>query len=153
MARSGLNLDNEEVLQILRYYKDSVAKFNSSQLQEASVYDAMLDAAKHGNVEFINAMRDANHDLLWAMDKHGRDIFSYAILHRKQNVFQLMHTLCGNKDIINYRTDMFGNNLLHLAAHLGPFSDLNLRPGAALQMQREIQWFKVHSSSLAFSFL
>jgi len=62
-----------------------------------------------------------------------------------------MHTLCGYKDIINYRTDMFGNNLLHLAAHLGPLSDLNLRPGAALQMQREIQWFKVHSSSLAFS--
>ncbi|KAK7372253.1 hypothetical protein VNO80_05628 [Phaseolus coccineus] len=55
----------------------------------------------------------------------------------------LMHTLSGNKNnIINYSTDMFGNNLLHLAAHLGPFSNLNLRPGTALQMQREIQWFK-----------
>jgi len=76
------------------------------------------------------------------------ETFSYAVLHRKQNVFRLMYILCGNKDVINYRTDMFGNNLLHLAAQLGPFSDLNLRPGAALQMQREIQWFKVHSSSL-----
>jgi len=38
-----------------------------------------------------------------------------------------------------------------MAAHLAPFSDLSLRPGAALQMQREIQWFKVHSSSLVFS--
>jgi len=140
-----------EVLQILRYYKDSVAKFNSTQLQQALVFDAMLDAAKHGNVEFLNAMWEANHDLLWAMDNHGRDIFSYAVLHRKQNVFQFMYSHCGNKDVINYRTDMFDNNLLHLAARLGPLSDLNLRPGAALQMQREIQWFKVHSSSLVFS--
>ncbi|WVZ09144.1 hypothetical protein V8G54_013674 [Vigna mungo] len=131
-----------EFLQILRYYKDTVSKLNSSQLRDDLVYDAMLEAAKHGNVEFINDMREANHDLLWAMDNHGRDIFSYAVLHRKHNVFQLMHTLCGNKDIINYSTDMFGNNLLHLAAPLGPLSDLNLRPGAALQMQREIQWFK-----------
>ncbi|XP_014519691.1 uncharacterized protein LOC106776734 [Vigna radiata var. radiata] len=131
-----------EFLQILRYYKDIVSKLNSSQLRDYLVYDAMLEAAKHGNVEFINAMWEANHDLLWAMDNHGRDIFSYAVLHRKHNVFQLMHTLCGNKDIINYSTDMFGNNLLHLAARLGPLSDLNLRPGAALQMQREIQWFK-----------
>ncbi|KOM45500.1 hypothetical protein LR48_Vigan06g080600 [Vigna angularis] len=63
--------------------------------------------------------------------------------------FFIANTMCsnlciisGNKDIINYSTDKFGNNLLHLAAHLGPLSDLNLRPGAALQMQREIQWFK-----------
>ncbi|XP_047153899.1 uncharacterized protein LOC124825341 [Vigna umbellata] len=140
-----------EFLQILWYYKDIISMFNSSQLREALVYDAMLEAAKHGNVEFINDMREANHDVLRAMDNHGRDIFSYAVLHRKHNVFQLMHTLCGNKDIISYTTDMFDNNLLHLAAHLGPLSDLNLRPGAALQMQREIQWFKVHSSSLVFS--
>ncbi|XP_047169974.1 uncharacterized protein LOC124838424 [Vigna umbellata] len=131
-----------EFLQILRYYKDNVAKLNSAELRKGSVYDAMLEAAKHGNVEFINDMREANHDLLWAMDNHGRDIFSYAILHRKHTVFQLMHYLCGNKDIINYSTDKFGNNLLHLAAHLGPLSDLNRRPGAALQMQREIQWFE-----------
>ena len=143
-------VDKDKVLQILRYYKDIVAKFNSLELREALVYDAMLDAAKHGNVEFINAMWEANHNLLWATDNYGRDIFSYAVLHRKQNVFQLMHTLCGNMDIIKYRTDEFGNNLLHLAAYLGPFSDLNLRPGAALQMQREIQWFKVHLYSLVF---
>ncbi|XP_014519686.1 uncharacterized protein LOC106776729 [Vigna radiata var. radiata] len=130
--------DKNEFLQILRYYKDNVRKLNSSQLQDALVYDAMLEAAKHGNVEFINAMRKANHDLLLAMDNHGRDIFSYAVLHRKHNVFQFMLTLSENKDIINYTTDMFGNNLLHLAAHLGPLSNLN----PALQMQREVQWFQ-----------
>ncbi|XP_029127537.1 uncharacterized protein LOC109800452 isoform X2 [Cajanus cajan] len=130
------------VRQILWYMKRSVEKLNNSQLEKALVYDAMLHAAKHGIVEFIDAMTEANHDLLWAKDSHDRGIFSYAILHRKQKVFQLIYSLNGRKDIIKYRTDVFGNNLLHFAGHLGPSSDLNRRPGAALQMQREIQWFK-----------
>ncbi|XP_014519693.2 ankyrin repeat-containing protein NPR4-like [Vigna radiata var. radiata] len=131
-----------EFLQILRYYKDSVSKLNSSQLRKALMYDAMLEAAKHGNVEFINAMRKANHDLLLATDNHGRDILSYAVLHRRYYVFEFVLTLSENKDIINYTTDMFGNNLLHLAAHLVPLSDLNRIPSAAWQLQREIDWFK-----------
>lgn len=91
--RESVFRHKNEFLQILRYYKDNVPKFNSSQLRDALVYDAMLEAAKHGNVEFINDMREANHDLLWAMDNHGRDIFSYAILHRKHNVFQHAYSL------------------------------------------------------------
>nr|KYP66440.1 Ankyrin repeat-containing protein At3g12360 family [Cajanus cajan] len=102
----------------------------------------MLDAAKHGIVEFIESMAKADHDLLWSTDNYKRGIFSYAILHRKQIVFQLIYNLNGRKDIIKYRIDVFGNNLLHLAAHLGPSSDVNDRAGAALQMQREFQWFK-----------
>ncbi|CAA2990513.1 Ankyrin repeat-containing protein At3g12360 [Olea europaea subsp. europaea] len=34
------------------------------------------------------------------------------------------------------------NNILHLAAKLAPSSRLNSVSGAALQMQRELQWFK-----------
>ncbi|TKY70070.1 Ankyrin repeat domain-containing protein 50 [Spatholobus suberectus] len=131
-----------EVQQILRCLQRSVAEFNDSQIDQASVYDAMLHAAKHGVVEFIIAMRKANPNLLWAMDSRMRGIFSYAVLKRKQKVFQLIHTLNGRKDMIKSRKDVFGNNLLHLAGHLGSSSVLNHRPGAALQMQREIQWFK-----------
>ncbi|WVZ09150.1 hypothetical protein V8G54_013680 [Vigna mungo] len=131
-----------ELILPIMYMFGKFVGMNSSQLREALVYDAMLEVAKHGNVDFINAMRKANHDLLLAMDNHGRDIFSYAVIHRKHNVFQFMLTFSENKDIINYRRDMFGNNLLHLAAHLGPLSDLNRRSGAAWQMKREIDWFK-----------
>ncbi|KAI3495772.1 hypothetical protein L1887_38118 [Cichorium endivia] len=34
------------------------------------------------------------------------------------------------------------NNILHLAARLAPSNKLNLISGAALQIQRELQWFK-----------
>ncbi|XP_022855740.1 uncharacterized protein LOC111376960 [Olea europaea var. sylvestris] len=38
--------------------------------------------------------------------------------------------------------DKSGNNILHLAAELPPSSRLNIVSGAALQMQRELLWFK-----------
>ncbi|KAL2348892.1 hypothetical protein Fmac_002892 [Flemingia macrophylla] len=131
-----------DVKQILKYMTRIVEKLNNSHLQNTLVYTAMLDAAKHGIVEFIEAMADAKNDLLWAIDGHNRDIFSYAILHRKEKVFQLIYDLNGRKEVIKNRKDLFGNNLLHLAGHLGSSFDLNLRSGAALQMQREIQWFQ-----------
>lgn len=133
-----------EVIGILSYFSQSIVEFNSLKLKEASAYEGMLHAAQHGIIEFINAMREANPDLLFAVDSCYRGIFSYAIMYRKQNIFQLMHGLQGRKEIFRrYRIDTFGNTILHLAAHLGPSSDRASRSGAALQMQREIQWFKV----------
>ncbi|KAJ9558172.1 hypothetical protein OSB04_012786 [Centaurea solstitialis] len=39
-------------------------------------------------------------------------------------------------------TDKDGNNLLHLAAQIAPIHKLHIVSGAALQMQRELQWFQ-----------
>ncbi|PNX95559.1 ankyrin repeat-containing protein [Trifolium pratense] len=78
------------------------------KLKDASAYEGMLHGAQHGIIEFINAMRKANLELLSAVDSCHRGIFSYAVLHPQ----------------------------------LGPSSDRDTRSGAALQMQREIQWFK-----------
>ncbi|KAK7821293.1 hypothetical protein CFP56_037851 [Quercus suber] len=42
------------------------------------------------------------------------------------------------------RIEEDGSNILHLAAGLAPQEKLNAISGAALQMQREISWFKNH---------
>ncbi|RDX89455.1 hypothetical protein CR513_28818, partial [Mucuna pruriens] len=130
------------VLEILNCLCQRISEYKESQLREASAYDAMLQAAKLGIIEFIDAMRKANPDLLWAIDKNKRGIFSHAILNRRKDVFQLINGVNGRKEIIKCRADAFGNTLLHLAGYLGPSSDLDRRSGAALQMQRELQWFK-----------
>ncbi|KAK4354126.1 hypothetical protein RND71_026320 [Anisodus tanguticus] len=49
---------------------------------------------------------------------------------------QLRHQLMISKD-------SSGNTMLHLAGKLAPQNKLNLVSGPALQMQRELQWFKV----------
>jgi hypothetical protein len=103
----------------------------------------MLYAAQNGIIEFINAMREANPDLLSVTDNSGRGIFWYAILNRRLHVFQLIYFLKGlEKEMFRYRIDAFGNNLLHMAAYLDPSSKRNARSAPATQIQREIQWFK-----------
>lgn len=46
--------------------------------------------------------------------------------------------------------DNFSNNILRLAGNLAPKDQLNRVSGAALQMQRELQWFKVTNLSSPF---
>jgi hypothetical protein len=137
-------LTHYQVLEILYCLYKKVADFTESELREALAYDAMLQAAKLGNIEFINAMRKANPDLLWAIDKNKRGIFSHAILNRRKEVFQLIHdaTLNRIRDTIVCSLDAFGNSLLHLAGNLGP--SYNNKSGPALHLRREILWFKVY---------
>ncbi|XP_024640501.2 uncharacterized protein [Medicago truncatula] len=132
------------VLEILNCLSQKIQEFKESELREASAYDAILKAAKHGNIEFIVAMKKANPDLLWSIDKNKRGIFSHAILNRRKEVFQLIHdaSVNGRKEIVRCRVDAFDNTLLHLAGNLGPSFDLHRRSGPALQMQREILWFQ-----------
>ncbi|XP_045813963.1 uncharacterized protein LOC123907657 isoform X2 [Trifolium pratense] len=132
-----------EVLLILSQLCTVIKEFNYSELREASTYEAMLHAAQNGIIEFINAMKDVNPDLLSAIDNRHRGIFWYAIVNCRQNVFRLIYSLNGSrKDMILNGIDAFGNNLLHTTAQLGSSSDSYNRSGAALQMQNEIQWFK-----------
>jgi hypothetical protein len=139
-------------LEILSCLHQRIQEFKESELREASAYDAMLQAAKHGIIEFIDAMRKGNPDLLWAIDKNKRGVFSHAILNRRKAVFELIHdaTVNGRKEIVKCRVDAFGNSMLHLAGYLGPSSDLDRRSGPAMQMQREILWFKVISYVSSF---
>ncbi|XP_024640196.1 uncharacterized protein [Medicago truncatula] len=132
------------VHKILSCLCKKIPVLNESDLREASAYDAMLQAAKHGNIEFIDAMRKVNPDLLWTIDKNKRGVFSHAVLNRRKAVFKLIHdgTVNGRKEIVKCRVDAFGNTMLHLAGFLGPSSDLDRRSGPAMQMQREIMWFK-----------
>lgn len=92
-------------------------------------------------------MREANPDLLWAMDKYKRGIFAHAILNRQDKVFKLIYEMEGQKELKTTK-DIFENNLLHLAAELGPSSYRGCRSNAALQMQGELQWFKAVESTV-----
>nr|POE67867.1 hypothetical protein CFP56_62039 [Quercus suber] len=53
---------------------------------------------------------------------------------------------CSIRDLLADRINEDGNNMLHLAAGLAPEEKLNAISGAALQMQRELLWFKVEKA-------
>jgi hypothetical protein len=132
------------VLEILNCLRQRIQESNHLELEEAQALVAMLQAAKVGNVEFIDAMGKANPDLLLASDEDRRDIIAYAILNRRKAVFQLIHdpTFNRHKKIIIRSADVFSNTSLHLVASSGPSSH-HRGSGPAVQMQEEILWFKV----------
>ncbi|KAK2983386.1 hypothetical protein RJ640_016010 [Escallonia rubra] len=108
------------------------------------VYEAVTVAAGlnvHGVVEEIVDIFP--HEISELSDDDTRyGIFQTAILNHSEKVFNLMYQMGDYKKIVMMETDNSENNVLHLAGRLAPPHKLNLTAGAALQMQRELQWFK-----------
>ncbi|KAK3007737.1 hypothetical protein RJ639_014046 [Escallonia herrerae] len=62
--------------------------------------------------------------------------------HRQEKIFNLVYEIGATKDLIAARKDENNTNVLHLAAKLAPPNRLNIDSGAALQLRRELLWFK-----------
>ncbi|KAH7846802.1 hypothetical protein Vadar_018348 [Vaccinium darrowii] len=75
------------------------------------------------------------------LENHKKQtIFQQAIVFRQEKVFNLIHQLEESRAIVLSKRDASNNNALHLAGYVP--QKLYVRGGAALQMQRELQWFK-----------
>ncbi|XP_028763100.1 uncharacterized protein LOC114721450 [Neltuma alba] len=120
---------------------DLVCRNASNRYEVQTIADALFLAAKEGNVEFVVKISKANPGILLRGDDSFRNIFHHAIQHRQAGVFNLIHGL-RFKDVFATSKDKDGNTLLHAAAAKAPGTILNRIYGPALQMQRELQWFK-----------
>ncbi|RVW91003.1 hypothetical protein CK203_044144 [Vitis vinifera] len=122
---------------------ENTLPFGGDRVLGYRVHQAVIQAVKKGNVEFVTRMIKSIPELVWNGDINDRNIFSIAILNRQEKIFNLLHGLTNvNKMKVTSDDDRFGNNMLHLAAMLAPSDQLDGISGAALQMQRELQWFK-----------
>ncbi|XP_054804055.1 ankyrin repeat-containing protein ITN1-like isoform X2 [Prosopis cineraria] len=103
----------------------------------------LFDATKFGNFDFLAQLMRSYPDLVWELDDQKRSIIHIAVSHRHPNIFNLIHDISANKDIIlSYVDEDDGNNILHLAAKLAPADRLELVSGAAFQMKLELLWFE-----------
>ncbi|KAH6758236.1 hypothetical protein C2S51_018471 [Perilla frutescens var. frutescens] len=103
------------------------------------------DAAKVGNVDLIRMITRAYPCVIWYTDHKGCSLISIAIECREANVFSFIQRFRA-LDLISFLFKEAGdeNNLLHLAAELGPRK--NSIP--ALQMQSELAWYKAVESMI-----
>ncbi|KAK2986182.1 hypothetical protein RJ640_006217, partial [Escallonia rubra] len=80
---------------------------------------------------------------IYLRNEMQQTLMHLAILNRRENVYNLIYQFdCG--DIFISPVDAMMNNGLHLTGKLETQQKLNLRAsaaGAALQMQRELQWY------------
>ncbi|XP_028118598.1 ankyrin repeat-containing protein At5g02620-like isoform X6 [Camellia sinensis] len=102
----------------------------------------IYSSTRYGIHEVVEEVVESFPQAIWYVDNDGYNIFGLAVIYRCENVFNLIYQMSGHKQDMMFVVDKNWNTMLHLAGRLAPFDKLNLVPGAALQMQRELQWFK-----------
>lgn len=106
----------------------------------------LFTAAKMGNIRFIIDLIQSYPDLIWKVDDKGQTIFHIAIKRRQAKIYNLLYEIGSMKDLITPIKDKNGNNMLHLVAKSAKPKRFQNVSGVALQMQRELLWFKVSVS-------
>nr|POE73722.1 ankyrin repeat and kh domain-containing protein mask [Quercus suber] len=129
---------NELLKKCLDNYRNDVEHFR----EFLEISEALFAAAEVGNIEFLVKLIRFDFSLLWE-EENDKRIFHIAVEKRHENIFNLLYEIGPIKDLIVDKKDVGGNNMLHLVARMVPQEKLNAISGAALQMQRELLWFKV----------
>nr|GMN66104.1 hypothetical protein TIFTF001_035180 [Ficus carica] len=120
---------------------------DDNKIKDGLVYDAVFEAVDRGNIDFIIKLSGVKIELWEGVDDQSRSILMRATQSRQAEIFSLAY-LEGDHEIklsTSFMEDKFKNNILHMAGMLAPSRIFNRISGAALQMQREVQWFKVGS--------
>ncbi|KAB1225592.1 hypothetical protein CJ030_MR1G020807 [Morella rubra] len=121
---------------------EKISTLNEEARSNGGVYAAIFRAIKEGNFEFVYEIVRANPDLLYVIEYPAkRTIFMLALLHRQAKIFSLIYGLPQRKIALS-GFDATYNNTLHMAGIFTTSTPIHHIPGAALQMQRELQWFK-----------
>ncbi|KAF5441968.1 hypothetical protein F2P56_037078 [Juglans regia] len=121
-----------------------ISESESQQLEAGLVYDAISRAAENGMFEFVSKMLETDRRFLWTEDENKRNIFMLAVLHRQEKIFGILYQQDTTMNYCLTCLDLYENNMLHMAGMMKEeyATRINQISGAALQMQRELQWFK-----------
>ncbi|KAG2674859.1 hypothetical protein I3760_13G156900 [Carya illinoinensis] len=118
-----------------------ISNSNEQQRMDGHVCDAIVCAIKSEIIEFVFEMVKENPGFVWAKDESKRSIFCLAVLHHQAKILRLLLEL-HLKNALTCFVDVNKNGMLHMAGMSAESTMLNHIPGAALQMQKELQWFK-----------
>ncbi|XP_019172885.1 PREDICTED: ankyrin repeat-containing protein NPR4-like [Ipomoea nil] len=133
-------LHHQEV-KLLKCLCDQLTTLNDTQVVSLAKR-AVFEAASLDIWQVILNIAEAYPMSVYFRTDMRQYILHIAVEKRSENVFNLV---CGTNvlsiTLPNF-SDTNGNSVLHLAGKLAPPHKLNLVSGAALQMQRELQWFK-----------
>lgn len=115
---------------------------------------AAFAAVQHGIPEVVKECIVKYPDICWYKrdnpDNPGESYLSLeAITQRQEQVYNVIWQLFDHKVFQATLIDENMENSLHKAGMLAPPHRLNVVNGAALQMQRELQWYKVLTKTLS----
>ncbi|KAI3846688.1 hypothetical protein MKW92_002434 [Papaver armeniacum] len=142
----GQKVTHKRAFNLVNYMVEQLKKEKSTNQDE--LIDFLNDTAivntaiEYGITEFVAKCLENFRFLIWSKFD-GETMIQIAIKQRDEKILNLILETSGNdRDDLVSREDDNYNSILHYAAKVAPSAKLNLVSGAALQMQREIQWFK-----------
>ncbi|PWA38662.1 PGG domain-containing protein [Artemisia annua] len=103
---------------------------------------SLMEAVRLDVPEVLNQIMDISSKALDFKETDGYNIIQLAIINRSPKVYNLIRPIIERKEDYRSMEDHWRNNLLHLAGRLAPLTVLSCTTGAALQLQRELQWRK-----------
>ena len=141
-------MKQQVVLQLVKFLWKTILRRSKSKANIINIISqpsqVLFDAAEVGNFGFLSELISAYPNLIWEVDSRNRSIIHIAVLHRHASIYNLIHEIGPQKDIVvTYEDNIDKNTLLHLAAKLAPPNQLELVSGAAFQMCLELLWFEV----------
>ncbi|KAG8651034.1 hypothetical protein MANES_07G087651v8 [Manihot esculenta] len=146
-----LKLIHTQALQLLYCICDgAISTLDYTKVEEYGIYEAYFIAIRNGIIEII--IKAHPPVLIFKELASNKNILLTAVMFRQEKVFSLVYGLDTTKNLLLLGSDNDSNNMLHMAAMLAPPHRLAHISGAALQMQRELQWYKEVESILKLSY-
>ncbi|KAL7252741.1 hypothetical protein ACSBR1_007332 [Camellia fascicularis] len=134
-------LVHEQAVELVKFLCDQIANANYSTARK--IFSLSLEQATSAGIyEIVQEILKSYPDAISLQNKKKHSIFHQAIVCRHEKVFNLVRQVGKSITVFLGQCDDSQNNALHLAGFLAPQEQLYRRAGAALQMQRELQWFK-----------
>ncbi|KAL2453345.1 putative alpha-latrocrustotoxin-Lt1a-like [Abeliophyllum distichum] len=132
-----------QALQLVKCLCSEIVKLDYSKAN-ALLEPPLKLAIRFGIYEVVEEILVSFPSAVYHESEKIQTLLHQAVVNRRENVFNLIHQF-ESKHIFLSAPDATRNNGLHLAGYLEPQQKFNLRAkaaGAALQAQRELQWFK-----------
>lgn len=138
---------NDGALQLVKLLCSKLKSVGNSDNARSIYAAAILNAAKLGDGDVVQTLLAIfPYVILSWQDASAKTILHIAVENRSHDVYNLIYQMSDYKHLFSGSSDKNGNSLLHFSAKLAPSYKLDEISGAALQMQRELQWFKVYTT-------
>ncbi|KAJ9552009.1 hypothetical protein OSB04_016054 [Centaurea solstitialis] len=134
--------DYKEAKKILNLVCEQINMSNVSDIHHRFYRRPIIQAACHGVFEVVDEILCRSPKAIGFTNRNGHGIIQLAIINRSEKIYNLIYHTVKRKDFYRTIMDSSNNNILHLAGRLAPSFVLSRTTGAALQLQRELQWRK-----------
>ncbi|XP_012086490.2 uncharacterized protein LOC105645490 isoform X1 [Jatropha curcas] len=137
-----LKLTHIYALQVIRCIFEGNSITKHQDIIEKGIDEALFTATEKGIVEIVIEILKANPSIITTPNIKLRGIIACAIEYRQEKVFSIIYAVGKWKGLLINSPDEDRNSSLHMAGMLAPAHRLAHISSPALQMQRELQWYK-----------